>query len=57
MTRDDTLDDGLAKSLFSGISRPRSGCLESENKKASPSEVQSSSDVVQTSVFVFQMKG
>ena len=47
MARDDPLDDGLAKSLFSGISRPRPGSPKTND--VSSSEVQSSSDVVQTS--------
>jgi exo-beta-1,3-glucanase (GH17 family) len=52
MARDDPLDDGLAKSLFSGISRPRPGS--SRANDVSSSEVQSSSDIVQTSASVIQ---
>jgi hypothetical protein len=59
MARDDPLDDGLAKSLFSGISRPRP--KSEDEKRVSLSEdqsssdvIQSSSDVVRTSAFVVQ---
>jgi hypothetical protein len=48
MARDEPLDDGLTKSLFSGISRPRP---ESQKPK---SEVQSSSSEEQISVSIVQ---
>lgn len=52
MARDDPLDDGLARSLFSGISRPRPGCPKPEDEiQTSSSEVQSTSDEIKTTDF------
>jgi hypothetical protein len=49
MTRDEPLDDGLTKSLFSGISRPRPGSQKPEYEvQTSSAAVQSTASVIQT---------
>lgn len=55
MARDDPLDDGLTKSLFSGISRPRPGSQKPEDGvQSSPAEVQASEAVERSSASVIQ---